>query len=110
MYRDYDTGKITPVEFYGNPITRERTLDILERLQISIYDSMGCFRSTADLIKDLQRVSNGTSSFAATRMAIDAMDALIESHLANFEFNLKDTEESDDLDMFLGTFKIVQGV
>lgn len=109
MNRNYDIGRITPVEFYGSPITRERTLEILDELQISIYDSLGGLRNTSDLIRDLQRVSNGVSSFTATRMAIDAMDALINSVLADFNFDLANKEETNELDSFLGTFKIVQG-
>ena len=109
MNRNYDIGRITPVEFYCRPITRERTMEILEELQISVYDSLGAFRPTSDLIKDLQRISNGVSSFTATRMAIDAMDALINSTLAGLDLNLMNKDDTRELDSFLETFKIVQG-
>lgn len=106
MDRDYDIGRFTTNSFYGNIMSKEELADILTYFNIRVFDADGSQRKTADLIRDLQELSRRTGSISTTRRIGDAMQSLVYSLTAEFEMFEPDDTTGEELDVFLGSFKI----
>lgn len=109
MDRDYDTGRLTYEEFYGDMLSHDSVIKTLAAFNVSLYDSLGNFRETAELINELLQIRRATTSFRNIRRLGDVIMSLISAEEAKNNLSLTEDEASVDLDMFLGTFKIVQG-
>ena len=106
MDRDYDIGRLTYEEFYGDTLSQDSIIKTLAAFNITLYDSDGNFRETSELINELFQIRRATTSFRNIRRLENVMMALINAEEA--KNNLDESESSIELDSFLGTFKIVQ--
>ena len=109
MDRDYDTGRLTYEEFYGDMLSQDSVIKTLAAFNIPLYDSIGNFRKTAELINELLQIRRATTSFRNIRRIGDVIMTLINAEEDKNNLSLDENESSIELDSFLGTFKIVQG-
>lgn len=95
--------------FYGKLLSQAEIEKVLSNFDIAIQDMYGNQRHTNELILDLRERMCSTREFSENRIIGDTIDSLIYG--LNLEFmtseDTKDTNE--ELDSFLGTFKIIQG-
>lgn len=109
MDRDYDTGRITYEEFYGDWLSHDSVIKTLAAFNVPLYDSVGNFRETAELINELLQIRRATTSFRNIRRIGDVIMTLINAEEAKNNLLIDENDSSVELDSFLGTFKIVQG-
>lgn len=109
MDRDYDIGRLTYEEFYGDTLSQDSIIKTLAAFNITLYDSNGNFRETSELINELFQIRRATTSFRNIRRLGDVIMALINAEEVKNNLSLDESESSIELDSFLGTFKIVQG-
>ena len=109
MDRDYDIGRLTYEEFYGDTLSKDSIIKTLAAFNITLYDSSGNFRETSELINELFQIRRATTSFRNIRRLGDVIMALINAEEVKNNLSLDESESSIELDSFLGTFKIVQG-
>ena len=109
MDRDYDTGRLTYEEFYGDMLSCDSVIKTLADFNISLYDSLGDFRETAELINELLQIRRATISFRDIRRLSDVIMSLISAEEGKNNPSLTEDKVSTELDVFLETFKIVQG-
>ena len=108
MDRDYDIGRLTYEEFYGDTLSRDSIIETLAAFNSTLYDSAGNFREISELINELFQIRRATTSFRNIRRLEDVIMALINAEEVKNNLSLDESESSIELDSFLGTFKIVQ--
>ena len=95
--------------FYGSILSRTEVEKILESFNIATQDMQGNPRHTNELILDLRDRMCRTREFSESRVIGDAIDSLIYS-LGSGVMTPEDPKDTnEELDSFLGTFKIIQG-
>lgn len=109
MDRDYDIGRLTYEEFYGDMLSHDSFIKTLAAFNVPLYDALGNFRETAELINELLQIRRATTSFRNIRRIGDVIMTLINAEESKNNLPLVEAESSIELDSFLGTFKIVQG-
>ena len=94
MDRDYDIGRLTYEEFYGDTLSQDSIIKTLAAFNITLYDSDGNFRETSELINELFQIRRATTSFRNIRRLENVMMALINAEEAKNNFSIDESESS----------------
>lgn len=110
MDRDYVIDSISAASFYGGLLSRCELIHILGRFGITTCNDKGDYKEPEQLLIELQRISKLHWHPSDSRQIGDAMQTLIYSLSVNKYIEDSVQAESEELDLFLGSFKIRKNV
>ena len=110
MNRDYDIDNINATSFYGGLLDRYELVHVLNRFGVKTCNDKGNYKEPEQLLRELQRISRLHYHPSASRQISDAMQTLIYIIFVNNYIEDSAQAESEELDLFLGSFKIRNSV
>lgn len=110
MDRNYDTDSINAASFYGGLLSKYELVHTLGRFGITTCNDKGDYKEPEQLLIEPQRISRLHWHPSDSRQIGDAMQTLIYALSVNRYIEDSVQAESEELDLFLGSFKIRNSV
>lgn len=110
MDRGYAIDSINTTGFYGDLLSRYELQHTLERFAITIRNDNGYYKEPEQLLTELQRISRLHWHPSDSRQIGDAMQTLTYILSVNRCIEDLTQAESEELDLFLESFKIRNSV